>query len=135
MHGDQVHRLAQLMDIDEGADHNQGTEDVPAPEGACAKAVAHATALKLIADPGADTMVPHNGGDAAGQPGEDEQQQAVMHSFLAVVTAGGGVDIGADAEHLNDGVNAKGNGTQQDEFQQTSVGLQLADGGERNCFP
>lgn len=122
----QIHSLAQLVDVDQGANHDQGTQHIPEPEGTGIEAVVDSPALQLIADPVADPMVPHNGGDSQGKPGENKDQQAIMHGFLAIIAAGCRVDIRADAGHDHNGINAKGDETQQNELEQASVGVQLS---------
>ena len=129
-----VHCLQQLVGVNQGTDADQGAQDVPAPEGAGAKAVADAAALQLVADSCADLVVPDKGSDAEGQPGEDEGHQQVMGGLLAIVTGSDGVDVIADRGPEDQGVDAKGHQGQQNQLNQTSVGLQLSNGSGRGSI-
>lgn len=118
-----VHGLAQLVQENEGTDANQTAEDIPAPEGTGAKAVSDAAAAQLVADTGADAVAPHDGGDTAGDGCHQEEQQAVVHGLLAVITGGDDVDIGGNVGVEYNAVDAKGDDAQQDRFNHTAVGF------------
>ena len=129
----QVHGLEQLVVVDEGTDHNEGTQDAPAPEGAGTEAVGDVAALQLSTDAVGESVGPGEAGNAEGQPGVDEGHQQEVGGLLAVVAAGDDIDVGADAGHDHQAVDAQGQDVQQNELDQTTVGLQLDDRSHGSC--
>ena len=85
-----------VSSLDKRAYEDQRAQNAPAPEGACAKLIIDAAARQLSADSVGNLMAPDKGHNAQRQPGEDEQNQAVVHGFLAVVSACDRIDIRAD---------------------------------------
>ena len=95
------------MGVDEWTYNDECAKDIPAPERACAKGIIDAAALELIADSCRKLMVPYQWNDTECKPGEEEEDQAVMHSLFAVSSAGDEVDVCADGRHNNDAVDAE----------------------------
>ena len=119
--------MQQLVGIDKWAYQNEGTQNTPQPKGLCPELEIDASACQLIADSFGKLMLPNEREDAQRQSGKDKQNQAVVHGFLAVVSAGNRVDVGTDTGHNHDTVDAKGHEGQQDELEQTAICLELSD--------
>lgn len=83
--------------------------------------------LELVADSVADLVEPNEPCDTEGDPSNQEEHETVMHGFLTVVAAGYLVEGIRRLCHDHYVVDPQGDDTQQDEFEQGPVGLDLPD--------
>ena len=104
----QVHGLAQFVQVDDGADADEQTQGIPAPVGTCTETVGNAPAEQLVTDSGGDPVEPYDACDAEGDRYDDECQQAVVHGLLAIITGADGVDIVTHLGEEHQGVDAEG---------------------------
>ena len=87
------------------------------------KSVSGTVKIQLAADAAGELMEPDDGYDAQREPREKKGDQAIMHGFLAVVSAGDGVDVGAHGGHDHDSVDAEGDEGEENELQKAAIGL------------
>ena len=123
--GKEVHRLEQLVQIDERAHGDERAEDLPSPEGARAEGITDAAAVELSADPRTDPVVLDEHADTQRQPAHEKDEQAEVHGLLAVVTARDGVDVRTHRRHDDKAVDAEGDDGQEDVLDEAAVGLEL----------
>ena len=109
----QIHSIAQLVQVDERTYENQAAQHVPAPEGAGAEAVSNTATAQLVTDTSGDPMTPYDSANAQGDGSDQEEQQAVVHGLLAVMTGSDQVDVGGKVGIENDGLEAEGDDAQQ----------------------
>lgn len=123
-----VHSLEHLVQVNQRADADQATQNVPQPEGACAEVIGDTTTLQFATDTVGNSVIPNDTSDTAGDGSYDEHQQAEVHGLLAIVSGSNNVDLVGYGRHNYQGVNTAGNDGQQNGLQQTLIGLQLAYG-------
>ena len=120
-----VHRLEELVPIDERSDEDQRAEDIPAPERAFAELVVDAAGLQFVADTSADTAVPHEIRDAERDGREEQNEKQIVHRFFTVVFRDE-IDLFADVVKNHQVVDAESDETQEKVFRQTSVRFELS---------
>ena len=124
----QVHGLAELVQVNKGSNDNQGTQYIPQPAGRSTKAVADPAAGQLPADTGGNSVVPYDGTDTQRDGGNDKGQQAEVHGLFAIVAAGNQVDVSGNSGVEYKCVDAEGDQGQQNELDKAAFGFQLQDG-------
>ena len=129
----QVSSLEQLVQVYQGSDHDKAAENIPQPEGTATKVVVNAASFQLTTDTVADLVVPYDCGDAEGNGGDEEDQQAVVHGLFAVVSGCNGVDIVGNGGHNYQPVDAEGDQGEKNGLNNAFVGFQLACGSGAYC--
>lgn len=102
-----IHGFAELMEVNEGTYHNEGTEEVPAPEIAGAEIVGNAPFGKGVLDPYGDVVIPDHQND-----GEREQRdyvgEQVVHGPAVILPRGYLIEIEGKGNEENDTIDAEG---------------------------
>lgn len=101
------------MGIDERADEDEGAENAPQPESACSETVAYISALQFTADSVGDLVAPNERDNTESKPRKNKEDQAIVHCFLAIVSACDRIDVCTYGRHYNKTINAKGNDRQK----------------------
>lgn len=90
-----VSSFEELVHVNEGSYENHRAENVPKPVVCAGEFVIDTSSRKLRTDPVGDLMRPNDAGDAAGEGVDKEEEQAVVHGLLSVITACDGIDVAA----------------------------------------
>jgi hypothetical protein len=120
----EIHRLAELVEIHERPHKNKGTEKVPAPEVARAEIVADAAAGKRLVNAIGDMMMPEGQHKGEGKEGENVRHQ-VVHGFVPTPFGVNLIQIKGKRNKKENAVHPKGQNVEEHEFPHASVGLQL----------
>lgn len=120
--------LEELVQVDEGADHDERSEDVPQPVVGGGEQTVIATPLQFVADAVGDVVEPHHPCDAAGEPSEEEQHEKVMHALPSVVAARDDVDGVGGFGHHHDVVDSQRDEAEENVFEEAPVGGARRDG-------
>lgn len=121
-----VHRLAELSHINERSYDNQRSENTPAPVGTGAEAVIDTAALKLAAYAVRHLVLPNDTGDAKGDRCEKKEDQAKVHSLLAVISRCDRVEILTDTGIKYNTIDTERDNCEQNCLHQISVGIKLS---------
>ena len=119
---DKIHRLKKLVEINERADNEQRSEEIPAPEGIGAETVINPPKEQFIAYTVRQFVEPHKRGDPAGDTGEQEENQSIMHRMLPVTPGCNLVDFLGDVAFDDQSVNAEGDEGKEDVLAKSAVG-------------
>ena len=114
------------MIVDERANHNHATKDIPQPEMTGRKAIADVSSSKLVSNTVGYFMEPNDISNPQGQRANQEIQKAIVHRASAVIATCRNIDGIADRGHHDKAVNAKCDQRQQNVLDQSLVGLELA---------
>ena len=97
------------MVIDKRPDDYKTAENVPEPIICTGKAIWDVSSVQFVSYSVGNFVEPNNISDTKSNGGEYKAEQAIMHSFFAVITAGNDVHIVTYRRHDNKSVNAESN--------------------------
>ena len=81
-----VHGLKHFVQINERTNNNQTTQHIPKPKVGCAEAICNASSVQFCANAVGDSMRPNDSCNTKRDRINNENQKAVMHSFLTVMS-------------------------------------------------